>query len=98
MFPVLFRPHLNPLVHIWYGVQFQSPAIDFLSYPQWTGGRVDYVLIWRTGEDSQDNLMTKFYRQLEQSIAQQLEEGYELIYISPQRGFLQLYRRKEWRH
>jgi hypothetical protein len=97
VFPVMFRPHLNPLVHIWYGGQFQSPAIDFLSYPQRTGGRVDYVLVWQTGEDSQDNLVTKFYRQVEDSISQQLEEGYELIYTSPQRGFLQLYRRKDWR-
>jgi hypothetical protein len=42
--------------------------------------------------------VTTFYRQVEQSIAQQLEEGYERIYTSPQRGFLQLYRRKAWRH
>jgi hypothetical protein len=98
LFPVMFRPHLNPLVHIWYGAQFQSPAIDFLSYPQRTGGRVDYILVWRTSGDSQDDPVAKFYRQLEQSISQQLEEGYELIYISPQRGFLKLYRRKDWRH
>jgi hypothetical protein len=69
--------------------------LDFLSYPQRTGGRVDYVLIWRTREESQDHPVTKFYRQLEQSMSQQLEEGYELIYLSPQRGFLRLYRRKE---
>jgi hypothetical protein len=97
-FPVMFRPHLHPLVHIWNGLQFQSPSIDFLSYPLRTGGRVDYVLIWRTGEDSQDNPVTKFYRQVEPSISQQLKEGYELIYTSPHRGFLQLYRRKAWRH
>jgi hypothetical protein len=42
--------------------------------------------------------MATFYRQLASSISQQLEEGYELIYISPQRGFLRLYRRKDWRH
>jgi hypothetical protein len=94
-FPVMSRPHLNPLVHIAHGFQLQSPSIDFLSYSQRTGGRVDYVLIWRTREDSQDNPVTKFYRQLEQSISQQLEEGYELIYISPQREFLRLYRRRD---
>jgi hypothetical protein len=98
IFPVMSRPHLTPLVHIWYGAQFHSPAIDFLSYPQRTGGRVDYVLVWHTGEDAEDDPVAKFYRQLEPSISQQLEEGYELIYTSPQRGFLQLYRRKEWRH
>ncbi len=98
LFPVKFRPHLNPLVHIWYGGNLQSPSIDFLSYPQRTGGRVDYVLVWRTSGDSQDDPVAKFYRQVEPSISQQLEEGYELIYTSPQRGFLQLYRRKAWRH
>jgi hypothetical protein len=97
VFPVMFRPHLNPAVYIWYGFQLQAPSIDFLSYPQRTGGRVDYVLVWRTGEDLQDDPTAKFYQQLEPSISQQLEEGYELIYISPQRGFLQLYRRREWR-
>jgi hypothetical protein len=96
-FPVMFRPHLHPIVHIWNGMQFQSPSIDFLSYPQRTGGRVDYILIWRTGEDSQDGPVPKFYRQVEPSISQQLEAGYERIYTSPQRGFLQLYRRKAWR-
>jgi hypothetical protein len=94
-FPVMFRPHLNPIVHIWYGFQLQSPAIDFLSYPQRTGGRVDYVLIWWSGADSQADPVATFYRQLAPSISQQLEEGYELIYISPQRGFLRLYRRKD---
>jgi hypothetical protein len=95
LFPVMSHPHRNPLVHIWHGFQLLSPSIDFLSYPQRTGGRVDYVLIWHTGEDSEDNPVTKFYRQLEHSISQQLEEGYELIYISPQRGFLRLYRRRD---
>jgi hypothetical protein len=47
---------------------------------------VDYVLIWRTGEDSQGDPVTKFYRQVEPSILQQLEEGYELIYTSPLNG------------
>jgi hypothetical protein len=97
-FPLMSRPHLNPLVHIAHGFQLQSPSIDFLSYPQRTGGRVDYVLVWHTDKDPGDNPMTNFYRQLERSIYRQLAEGYELIYISPQRGFMQLYRRKEVRN
>jgi hypothetical protein len=59
---------------------------------------VDYVLIWRTREESPEHPITKFYRRLEQSIYRQLAEDYALIYTSPQHGFLQLSRRKEWRH
>jgi hypothetical protein len=103
-FPVRYRPHLNPYTYI-VDVRGQSPQPDFLSYPQRTGGRVDYVLVWRTREVSGDDPVTKterrfyqFYQQFEQSIFRQLEEGYELIYTSPQRGFMQLYRRKDWKH
>jgi hypothetical protein len=98
VFPVMFRPHLDPFVHIlygWYDAQFQPPQLDFQSYPQRTGGHVGYVLVWRTREESQDHPVTRFYRQLEQSIYRQLAADYELIYTSPQRGFLQLYGRKE---
>ena len=102
IFPVMFRPHLKPLVHIWYGAQFQSPQVDFQSYSQRTGGQVDYVLVWCTRETSPGHpaaqLYWQFYRQLEPSISRQLTEDYEIIYISPQRGFLQLYRRKGWGH
>jgi len=101
IFPLMFRPHLKPSVHIWYGSQWQFPQVDFQSYPHRTGARVDYVLVWNTREESPNHPMAKsylqFYQQLAPSISRQLAEDYELIYTSPQRGFLQLYRHKAWR-
>jgi hypothetical protein len=92
-FPISFRPKLNPFVHLKSGqgwiLATQPPRVDFLSYPQRTGGRIDYVLVWGVLEQQRDDVDTK-------SIFRQLEEGYELLYTSPQRGFMQLYRRKDW--
>jgi hypothetical protein len=48
VFPVKFRPRLDPGVHIWYKWRYRAPQLEFLSYPERTGGRVDYILIWRT--------------------------------------------------
>lgn len=92
-FPVSFRPELNAYHHI---MDFMRPplkwasrgGVDFLSYPQRTGGQVDYVLVWGLTEGQYGHGYTK-------SIFQQLEQGYELIYTSPQRGLMQLYQRKE---
>ena len=93
-FPILFRPNLNPDLHIKIKQQgdivVQPPRVDFLTYPQRTGGSVDYVLLWHLNEKQRDYANTKF-------IYSQLEEGYELIYTSPQRGLMQLYRRKDWK-
>jgi hypothetical protein len=90
-FPTAFRPGLNPFQHIGVGAELESqpPRADFLTYPQRTGGRVDYVLVWCMHEPDWNNEDTK-------SIFRQLREGYELIYVSPQRGFMHLYRRKDW--
>ena len=32
-FPVMFHPHLHPMVYIWNGVQIQSPSIEFPELP-----------------------------------------------------------------
>jgi hypothetical protein len=94
-FPVMFRPALNPFRHI---MDFMRRPLawawkgggDFLTYPQRTGGQVDYVLVWGLVDEQRQHTLTRllFY---------QLEQGYELIYTSPQRGLMQLYRRKGWR-
>jgi hypothetical protein len=99
VFPVRYRSHLNPYVYIYDGFALADRPPDFLSYPQRTGGHVDYVLIWRTGKEFGDDSVREPYNPLhqhEQFIFRQLEESYELIYTSPQRGFMQLYRRKNW--
>ncbi len=97
-FPILFRSQTNPFLHLsignnsskadW-GIEAEPPRVDFLNYPQRTGGHVDYVLIWQVLEGHRTLENTK-------SIFKQLEEGYDLIYTSPQRGLMQLYRRKDW--
>jgi hypothetical protein len=91
-FPVLFRAELNPFVHIGIhgGLEAEPPRVDFLSYPERTGGRVDYVLVWGLRETQRGVPEA-------QSVLSQLENGYDLIYTSPRRGLMQLYRRKDWR-
>jgi hypothetical protein len=85
-FPIIFRPHLNPVTQIG-RIESEPPRVDFLSFHQRTGGQVDYVLIWGLRDEFRHHEAT-------QSIFQQLNQGYELIYTSPQRGLMQLYRRK----
>ncbi|WP_250126058.1 hypothetical protein [Chroococcidiopsis sp. CCMEE 29] len=80
-FPIMFRSSLNPYIHI---------NTDDITYSQETGGRVDYVLVWGLHKEDRENEETK-------SIFRQLQDGYELIYTSPQRGLKQLYRRKDWK-
>jgi hypothetical protein len=90
-FPILFRPELNPYTHIGQkgGIELEPPSVDFLTYPRRTGGRVDYILVWGIRDEQRDQKDAK-------AIFQQLEAAYELIYTSPQRGFVQLYRRNDW--
>jgi hypothetical protein len=90
-FPIVFRPELNPYTHIGQkgGIEFEPPSVDFLTYSQRTGGQVDYILVWGVRDEQRNHKDAK-------AIFQQLETGYELIYTSPQRGFTQLYRRKNW--
>ena len=89
-FPTIFRPNLNPYVHISTkdrSIVWEPPQVDFLTYPARTGGRVDYVLVWGIQERQRNHEAAK-------SVRQQLDEGYGLIFTSPQKGLMQLYRRK----
>lgn len=90
LFPTRFRSRVNPYTHI--GPErcggYQVDAPDFLTYPERTAGRLDYVLVWG---------LTDGRRALPyaQSVLRQLEAGYELIYVSPERGLARLYRRRQ---
>jgi hypothetical protein len=101
-FPIIFRPHLTPPLHIAIvnerrhkssleagsdALQNEPPDVDFLTYPHRTGGHVDYVLVWDVRQE-QHNL------EATHSIFRQLQAHYELIYTSPRRGLMQLYRWK----
>jgi hypothetical protein len=87
-FPIAYRPRLNPYVHISSGqaIESQTPRVEFLTYPQRTGGRVDYVLLWGVPRADRSNANVR-------SISDQLAAGYDRVCTSPQ-GNAQLYRRK----
>jgi hypothetical protein len=89
-FPLIFRPALNPYMHIGIdqGIEAEPPRVDFLGYSERTSGQVDYVLIWGFKEQQSNLENTK-------SIFRQLYDGYQLIYSSPKRGMMKLYRKKE---
>ncbi len=88
-FPVMFRPNLNPYVHIGRDqkIVWEPPQVDFLTYAERTGGQVDYVLVWGAQEHERNHEPGK-------SIYQQIKKGYDLIYTSPRTGWMQLYERK----
>jgi len=58
------------------------------AYPKRAGGRVDYVLLWGVRQEFLNHKATK-------SIFEQLRQGYDLIFTSPNKGLIQLYRRHD---
>jgi len=96
-FPISYRAELNPYSQIGRKIVYRSfsvstleaksPTANFLTYHQRTGGRVDYVLVWGVGKRTTNDAELKM-------IFDQLETGYELIYTSPKRGLMHLYRVK----
>jgi hypothetical protein len=100
LFPLRFRPELNPFRHLvpqhdarlareafTHPLEWEPPAVDFLSYAQRTGGRADYVLVWHVRSELREHPDTH-------AIFHQLEQQYVLLYTSPQRGFMRLYQRQ----
>jgi hypothetical protein len=88
-FPMIWRHERNPYVHISVApgtVSSLPPSVDFLSYPAKTKGRVDYVLLWNYRPDESEPV---------QAVFRQLAMGYDLIYTSPKRGYVAVYRRKD---
>ena len=85
-FPFYFRPDRNPfklLATDPRGLYEEPPRVDFATYAERTGGRVDYVLLWSP--------LPKNYPAA-QSVLRQLD-GYERVYTSPRR-LVHLYRRR----
>ncbi|NQS89910.1 phage holin family protein, partial [Patescibacteria group bacterium] len=85
-FPMKFHEDLNPYIHIKSDRQ-PTTASALRSYCEKTGVNVDYVLVW--GEEM-DRKETKRH-------LKQLEGDYELIYTSPQRGLMKLYRLRDFK-
>ncbi len=84
-FPLHYRPERNPYEHIGVGPSPEDvpPGVEFLTYPERTGGRVDYVLLWQVPWEWQHPAV--------HSVKAQLEAGYERVWVSP-RGLAELWR------
>jgi hypothetical protein len=89
-FSATFRGVLNPFRHIGIdnGMEKYPPEVNFTAYHEKTGGYVDYVLIWMLEDEYMNDRRMG-------SIFEQLTQGYELIYISPNK-YARLYRRKDY--
>jgi hypothetical protein len=87
-FPIFFTPALNPYdrIGIRDGVEGRPPRVDFLTYPERTGGRVDFVLTWRLDAARRDDPWVR-------SVLRQLAARYEPVYRSP-RGWVEVWRSK----
>jgi hypothetical protein len=62
--------------------------VDFTGYAARIGKKIDYVLLW-TGGTNPDDPRARLIRK-------QLQDGYDLVFTSPQTGYAKLYRRKDW--
>jgi hypothetical protein len=86
-FPLHYRPERNPYDHIGVGPSPEEapPRVEFLTYPERTGGRVDFVLLWQVHWEWRHPAV--------QAVRRQLEAGYERVWVSP-RGLAELWRVK----
>jgi hypothetical protein len=93
-FPVLYRPEVNPYHHLpsrsrpAEGLLEETLHMDIAGYTARTGQPINYVLLWGLRPGERPGPRAQF-------ILRQLEGDYEPVYQSPQRGLLQLYRRKD---
>lgn len=79
-FPIMFRPSLNP-----YKDPAKTSADYVIDYFQGIGRNVDYVIVWGSRQANREDEVNK-------SVFRRLQQGYDLIYTSPQRGLMQIYR------
>jgi hypothetical protein len=87
-YPLLFRPALDPTGWVGFVLEGGSADVDIAGYEQATGARVDYVLLWDTPPDAAEAA------KMLGSVVGQLREGYTLVFTSPSRGRMQLFRRR----
>jgi hypothetical protein len=86
-FPLLFRPALDPTGWVGFVLEGGSADVDIAGYEQATGARVDYVLLWDAPPDGAEAA------RMLGSVVGRLREGYTLVFTSPPRGRMQLFRR-----
>ena len=86
-FPLYYRPNLNPYRHLsvgLLGIEQTPPQAEILAYPQRTGGRVDYVLLWGLRPDRQGEPEVR-------KVLDQLAAGYDVVWKGAD-GRVELYR------
>uniref|UniRef100_UPI0019616CE7 hypothetical protein n=1 Tax=Okeania hirsuta TaxID=1458930 RepID=UPI0019616CE7 len=86
-FPLIWKADKQPYVHLGVreNIEGRPPAVDLLSYPQKTGGSVDYVLSWCMEGEFKDHPNTLDLRN-------QLEKAYEEVFRSSN-GLAVLYKK-----
>jgi len=88
-FPIYFAPRLDPYVHlatVHLGMETSPPRIDLLGYPQRTGARIDYVLLWGLQpKRCQEPLVRETLREIDME--------YALVYASGN-GTVRLFRHR----
>jgi len=86
-----YRPEVNPFRFVDKVTKSDSraSAANLYGYPPDSGGRIDYVLLWGLDENRQRVNPPSPLRD-------QLRDAYDLIYVSPDRHLVQLYRRKDF--
>jgi len=86
-----FRPNVDPYKFIDGDKRsdYRASAANLLGYPPESGGTVDYVMIWGLDDARRQSNPPERLRD-------QLIQSYDLIYTSPDRHLVQLYRRKDY--
>jgi hypothetical protein len=85
-FPLLYRWQTEGFTQIG-NTEREPPIASFLDYPRRTGGKVDYVLTWCIDQVQKDSLPEV------KSVRDQLQQGYELVFIS-KNSLVKLYKRQ----
>jgi hypothetical protein len=86
-FPVIFRPEVNPYRFIGRQEDPRRHPVRFLDYERRTPGRIDQVLVWgvEARQRRHPNVVTVY---------EQLRARYRLVYRSPGRGLVEVWRRR----
>ena len=86
-FPICFRPDVNPdkYIRLRSRINNRPPSVAALQYPTQTNVRIDYILLWGLRREH-------FVYPDTRRIVQHLRTKYQLIFTSPQRGLMRLYR------
>ena len=90
VFPIVYRRAVDPYRHLATDAELTAlpPRVDLFRYAERTGKDIDYVLLWGGEQfvrDSADG----------HRLMAQLAAAYELVFTSPRRGLMRLYRLKE---